>query len=117
MTPEQRREYIAEKILKGKRINPSEQYEIDYSVPDQWLINGNLYKIDTDFESLPEWTGLICEVVLPMLAENGYVIWPIEEGLVRIGPWMSSLSKDFIVGKFSIALVDAHIKITGEKNV
>lgn len=114
MTPEQRREYIAEKILGFKKIR-----ETRWELPRwKFMWNGPFVTTLPDFESLPEWTGPICEVVLPMLEELDLCIVPIGRG---IGICDVEKSSDYdncwlwLPNKnLSTALVDAHIKITGE---
>lgn len=126
MTPEQRREYIAEKILGWIKQLTSGVGQIPVFV--FYLKTGEfiLPEFLPDFESLPEWTGPICEVVLPMLAREGIDICffnPQENEFKfyfddQTTDTMISLdrySREYYTHEFITALVDAHIKITGEK--
>lgn len=126
MTPEQRREYIAEKILGW--VGPVEY--IEGYLNKGWFNEFGLLVHESiqlpDFESLPEWIGPICEVVLPMLAENDLFIYPHGAHTEIREVWVNNpFAISDIVNideicfcwseNFSSALVDAHIKITGEK--
>ncbi|WP_032924004.1 hypothetical protein [Leptospira santarosai] len=118
MTPQQRREYIAEKIFRakkkfkyitwlhfpGKELQPP----FDWQFPD-----GRIVDSKTDFESLPEWTGPICDVVLPMMGDEFFTIESWGDGDISI-LYNGDLE---IIGKrnFRTALIDAHMKISEEK--
>ncbi|MDI7183581.1 hypothetical protein [Leptospira santarosai] len=118
----QRNEYIAEKILDGDRICHDNKF-LGWYIPKVY----RFFPIDTDFESLPEWTGPICDVVLPMLAEEDLFIYPYNSGRVEIreacvpNPFKITDSEKideicFTHGLSLIsALIDAHMKISEEK--
>ncbi|MDI7225542.1 hypothetical protein [Leptospira santarosai] len=123
MNKNERREYIAEKIFEAKKkfryhtwiMIPGKEFHppFDWQFPD-----GRIVDSKTDFESLPEWAGSICEVILPMLAEREWIIVPGIGGLVDI---FNSELTELIINelngpqKLQTALVDAHIKIEKEK--
>ncbi|WP_052578559.1 hypothetical protein [Leptospira santarosai] len=117
----QRNEYIAEKILGWEKF---------YSQISGWswrTPKGDLFFKLPDFESLSEWTGPICDVVLPMLAEEDLFIYPYNSGRVEIreacvpNPFKITDSEKideicFTHGLSLIsALIDAHMKISEEK--
>lgn len=118
MTPQQRREYIAEKIFRAKKkfryhtwiMIPGKEFHppFDWQFPD-----GRIVDSKTNFESLPEWVGPICDVVLPMMGKEFFIIEPWEDGDISI-LYNGDLE---IIGKrnFRTALIDAHIKISEEK--
>ncbi|EKR57193.1 hypothetical protein LEP1GSC105_0120 [Leptospira interrogans str. UI 12758] len=68
-----------------------------------------------DFESLPEWVSPLCEEIFPMLAEEKWIISFLDNGHVSVndGPRWATL--DIRTGPLATVLVDAHIKITEEK--
>jgi hypothetical protein len=112
MTPQQRREYIAEKILGWTKVGKI------------WWTPGKISQQEypnklPGFESLPEWTGPICEVVLPLLWEQGWYLVPCADAgceIWEVAPdWETEDNLIISLCKFTTALVDAHIKITGEK--
>jgi hypothetical protein len=123
MTPEQGREYIAEKILvKSLKKQYVGGGNINYFYNHRFVFSHQKDKEKPnypDFEFLPEWTGPICEVVLPMLAELGWMIGPLGKGLfciARFHPGGQRLEFPILQTKgLQTILVDAHIKITGEK--
>lgn len=120
MTPQQRREYIAEKILGWKRDPRYGWKSFDGS---RWQYHVGL----PDFESLPEWTGPICEVVLPLFAEHGISIhfhqsqegnkpmFFFDDGTTDPMISLDRYQGPFYLEEFIKRIVDAHIKITGEK--
>ncbi|EKN89919.1 hypothetical protein LEP1GSC034_1043 [Leptospira interrogans str. 2003000735] len=130
MNYKERREYIAEKILKAKkRIKYITWFHApgkDFQPPFDWEFpDGKIIDSKTDFEFLNEWVGPICEVVLPMLTKRNWSILPIGSK-VTIIELIQFESKeiqayDFInVIMFEplvTALVDSHIKIEKEKKL
>ncbi|TGK10367.1 hypothetical protein [Leptospira stimsonii] len=101
-----RREYISEKILNGERIYFNGDKLLGWFIPSLH----RFFPADTDFEFLPEWTGPICEVVLPILAERE--CWIIFK---PTSFWINNLSpEEYLLKDFTTALVDAYIKITKE---
>ncbi|WP_032918469.1 hypothetical protein [Leptospira santarosai] len=115
---QQRNEYIAEKILDGDRICYDNNRLLGWYIPKVY----RFFPIDTNFESLPEWTGPICDVVLPILAERNWTIVPKINGNATVmkfefdqsegdWEWFTILSER----PFPTVLVDAHMKISEEK--
>ncbi|MBW9233602.1 hypothetical protein JQK62_15040 [Leptospira santarosai] len=121
MTPQQRREYIAEKIFRAKKkfryhtwiMIPGKEFHppFDWQFPD-----GRIVDSKTNFEFLPEWVGPICEVVLPMFGDMGWSIFPLRDGLIFIFELTDSDEPKIIIPNrpFVTALIDACIKISGE---
>ncbi|WP_032915457.1 hypothetical protein [Leptospira santarosai] len=109
MNKNERREYIAETILDGDRICHDNKF-LGWYIPRVY----RFFPIDTDFESLPEWTGPICDVVLPIMGKEFFTIEPWDDGDISI-LYNGDLE---IIGKrnFRTALVDAHMKISEETN-
>ncbi|AXR68223.1 hypothetical protein [Leptospira mayottensis] len=127
MTQQQRNDYIAEKILgakkkilyhtwlhvKGKEFHPPFEWEFP---------KGETLNSRTNFEFLPEWVGPICEVVLPMLTKQNWAVLPIgskvtiieltqfESKEIRAYDFKNVIAFEPLV----TALIDAHIKISGE---
>ncbi len=121
MTPQERREYIAEKILgANKKIQygktwlhvPGKEFEppFEWEFPDGRIVNSK-----TDFESLLEWVGPICEVVFPLLARENWSISFLYNGHVSLNDSEGWAIVDIRTGPLATVLVKAHIKITEEK--
>ncbi|EMS84096.1 hypothetical protein LEP1GSC073_2735 [Leptospira noguchii str. Cascata] len=110
MTQQERREYIAEKILKGEKFYLEEEFI-------GWKLKGRdlLVFAKTDFESLPEWVGPICDVVFPMLSEKGWSISFLGNGYASLCGPLGWAILDIRTGPISTVLVDAHIKIENDK--
>ncbi len=91
-------------MIPGKEFHPP----FDWQFPD-----GRIVDSKTNFESLPEWVGPICDVVLPMMGKEFFIIEPWEDGDISI-LYNGDLE---IIGKrnFRTALIDAHMKISEEK--
>ncbi|QOI42888.1 hypothetical protein Lepto782_11865 [Leptospira interrogans serovar Canicola] len=120
MTQQQRNDYIAEKILgANKKIQhdktwlyvPGKEFEppFEWEFPDGRIVNSK-----TDFESLPEWVGPICEVVFPLLAEENWNISFLYNGYVSLVDSEGWAIVDIRIGPLSTVLVNAHIKISEE---
>ncbi|MDI7187915.1 hypothetical protein QMM42_17225 [Leptospira santarosai] len=115
MTPQQRREYIAEKIFRAKKKFkyitwlhvPGKEFHppFDWQFPD-----GRIVDSKTNFESLPEWTGPICDVVLPMIAKKGWHMSFLFNGHVDICDSESWAILDIPPAPLSTVLIDIHIK-------
>ncbi len=124
MTPQERREYIAEKIL-GWKFLPKHKDESGFYLMSNWAYdNGRIIKMPKkaviveelpDFESLPEWVSPLCEEIFPMLAGEKWIISFLYNGHVSVndGPRWATL--DIRTGPLATVLVDAHMKITEEK--
>ncbi|WP_032927005.1 hypothetical protein [Leptospira santarosai] len=113
-----RKQYIAENIFRAKKklvertyLVGKEEYEYDWIFPD-----GRIVDSKTNFESLPEWVGPICEVVLPLIGDKGWSIFPLRDGLTFIYELMDSDQLEIIIPSrpFVTVLIDAFIKISGE---
>ncbi|EKT88341.1 hypothetical protein [Leptospira santarosai] len=114
----QRCAYIAEKVFRAKKklvartyLVGKEEFEYDWVFPDGRIIDSK-----TNFEFLPEWVGPICEVVLPMIGDMGWSIFPLRDGLIFIFELTDSDEPKIIIPNrpFVTALIDACIKISGE---
>ncbi|EMK02878.1 hypothetical protein LEP1GSC166_1887 [Leptospira kirschneri] len=68
-----------------------------------------------DFESRLEWVGPLCEEIFPMLAEENWHISFLNNGHVNLIDSERWATLDIRTGPLSTVLVDAHMKITGEK--
>lgn len=144
MTPQQRREYIAEKILKWKKeqryVGP-DSFDIVWHVPSikfdffRRIIYAEFtpgdtfeiwdYQIPTFKESI--WVGPICEVIFPLFAEHGISInfhmnpggdrpmFYLDDGSIDPMIPLDRYEGPFYLQEFIKRIVDAHIKITGEK--
>jgi hypothetical protein len=129
MTHQQRNEYIAEKMLGFiRQITHSGQIVWKVPIHYQNLAHSwNYIESFPDFLSLSEWTGPICEVVFPILAKEWISIHFCEsekgeEPMFYLddGSTDPMISLDRYMGPFPLReftqrIVDAHIKITGEK--
>jgi hypothetical protein len=125
MNPQQRREYIATRILPFEIIETEGPFKGWWFHEDYGYINPER-EDESDFESLPEWTGPICEVVFPILAKEWISIHFCEskkgeEPMFYLddGSTDPMISLDRYMGPFPLReftqrIVDAHIKITGE---
>ncbi|WP_413462725.1 hypothetical protein [Leptospira santarosai] len=107
------------KLVERTYLVGKEEFEYDYVFPD-----GRIIDAKTDFEFLPEWTGPICEVVLPMLTNLNWVILPIGEkvSIIKLYPvYLNNelnnydFSNIIFLKPFTTALVDAYIKMEKEK--
>ncbi|MDI7185568.1 hypothetical protein QMM42_04960 [Leptospira santarosai] len=103
---QQRNAYIAEKILDGDRIGYDNNKFLGWYIPKL----NRFFPIDTDFESLPEWTGPICDVVLPMIAKKGWHMSFLFNGHVDICDSESWAILDIPPAPLSTVLIDIHIK-------
>ncbi|MDI7202021.1 hypothetical protein QMM44_00965 [Leptospira santarosai] len=108
---QQRNAYIAEKILDGDRICYDNNKLLGWYIPKVY----RFFPIDTDFESLPEWTGPICDVVLPMLAEEGWSMSFLLNGHVEVCDSEGWAILDIPPAPFRTILIDTHLKISEEK--
>ncbi|KGE21795.1 hypothetical protein [Leptospira interrogans] len=126
MTSQERREYIAEKIL-GWKFLPNHKGDSGFYIMSNWAYDkGRIISMPRipravkpeelpDFESLLECIGPLCEVMFPMLAGEKWIISFLNNGHVSLidGPRWAVL--DIRTGPLATVLVDAHMKITGEK--
>ncbi|WP_016754630.1 hypothetical protein [Leptospira santarosai] len=107
-----RKQYIAENIFRAKKklvertyLVGKEEYEYDWIFPD-----GRIVDSKTNFESLPEWVGPICDVVLPMIAKKGWHMSFLFNGHVDICDSESWAILDIPPAPLSTVLIDIHIK-------
>ncbi|WOT12214.1 hypothetical protein [Leptospira interrogans] len=117
---QQRCEYIAEKILCAKkRIQYGKTWlyvpDKEFEPPFEWEFSkGETFNSRTDFESLPEWVGPICEVMFPLLAKKNWSISFLYNGHVSLRDSEGWAVLDIRTGPLATVLIDAHIKISGE---
>ncbi|EMF83491.1 hypothetical protein LEP1GSC188_1414 [Leptospira weilii serovar Topaz str. LT2116] len=117
---QQRCEYIAEKILgANKKIQYGKTWlhvpDKEFEPPFEWEFpDGRIVNSKTDFESLPEWVGSICGVVLPLLSEKDWNISFLYNGHVSLEDSTGWAILDIRTGPLATVLIDAHIKISGE---
>ncbi|EKR34406.1 hypothetical protein LEP1GSC096_0053 [Leptospira interrogans serovar Hebdomadis str. R499] len=124
MTPQERREYIANNIL-GWKILPKGKGDGEFYVMTLWAYdNGRIIKMPKkaviveelpDFESLPEWVSPLCEEIFPMLAKKNWHISFLNNGHVSLNDSEGWEILGIRTGPLAMVLVDAHIKITEEK--
>lgn len=96
LNSQERREYVAKKILKWKFLRKHNS-ETGFYIMSNWAYddNGRIISMPRvpravtveklpDFESLPEWVGPICEAVFPMIGDMGWSIFPLRDGLIFV---------------------------------
>ncbi len=120
MTPQERREYIAEKILGAKKkiLYYTWLYVTgkEFHLPFEWEFpDGRIVNSKTDFESLSEWVSPLFEEIFPMLAGEKWIISFLYNGHVSLIDSKGWEILGIRTGPLAMVLVDAHIKITEKK--